>query len=522
MRIRTASTSWRRSIVGAAVLTLVGLLQTSGLAQAQVGPIILLPAGQVVPLPPAGTASEMPLPAYDKDDDTRNEWSKREFPHQGECRWMPVEWGGKPTAGKDTPAERQAIQRALEKAIAFLKTAPVANPPIGICPWVGSAGSDGAVDLGFALTSSFSVANWASTTLSRDKPGGRVIRGELLHLNFTFNAMPGNRISPYHASPFEMVDAEGEFFPEGQPTGLFQGFPAYFALDNADENYLVIPLNNRPLFRPVRVGRMIRWQLAQFDKEITQLQASLDGARREYDGFFTPTAQADEERIIARRIENDRARTPELQARIRASREAEVAAKTKALREKWDVAAKPGHPFNVATRRKTEAQARLASLSEADAQSPACLVKREESYVTPDIARTGNASCAFTLVERNPDYYDKTLPRTAPQILVISRFSWVPPVGGLPGQRRRYTWGNRHMLWGLDWQKFRRDVLGATTPFDVAAVAPYTGTPRSLPKEVAAAAPRVTVASPDSPAVAPASAPTVGAPPAVGGGSRGR
>lgn len=500
---RPAQTAVTLLAIGA--LALIGSLAVSPTvsAQAPLGPILLLPPGMVVPLPPPGTASEMPLPSYDKDDDLRNEWSKAEFPHQGECRWMPVEWGGKPAQGGDTAAERLAIRQAQEKAIAFLKTAPVSNPPIGICPWVGAAGSDGLIDMGYAVTSSFSLANWATTTLSRSKPGARVTRGELLHLNFTFNALPGGRISPPYSSPFQMVDAEGEFFIESQPTGLFQGLPVYFALSNPDENYLVIPRNNRPLFRPVRVDRVIRWQLTLFDKEITQLRATLDNAKREYDSYFTPTAEADEERIIARRAENERARTPELQARIRANRRAEVEQQTKALRAKWDIAGNPAHPFNVATRRKAEAEARLASLPAAEGQSPACLVQREQSYITPDIAAVGTRGCTFNLVERNPDYYDKSLPRTAPQILVISRFSWLPPIGGLPGQRRRYTWANRHTLWGLDWQKFRRDVLGATTPFDIMAVTPFTGDPRPLPKEAAEAAPKSTVPSPDSPPVVP-------------------
>lgn len=493
----------RLTMLPAALVVLCASSHTPALAQGSLGPIQLLPPGQVVPMAAADAPSEMPLPAYDKDTDTRNEWSRQEFPHHGECRWMPVDWGGKPTAGKDTPAERQAIRVALEKAMTFLKTAPVANPPMGICPWVVSAGSDGAIDMGFAITSSFSVANWASTTLHRDRPGGRIVKGELLHLVFTFNQMPGGRVSPPYASPFELVDEQGEFFLAGQPTGLFQGLPAYFSLGNADENYLVVPLNNRPLFRPVQVARLLRWQVAQFDKEIAQLQAAIDGAKREYDGYFSPSAPQDEERIIARRIENERARTPELQARIRASREAEVARATAALRAKWDVSGMPEHPFNVATRRRTEAKARLAGVPAADASAPACLIPRKESYVTPDIGVAGRDGCAVGLVERNPDYYDRTLPRTALQLLVISRFSWVPPFGGLPGERHRPIWANRHMLWGLDWQKFRRDVLGGVAPFDIAAVAPYAGELRPLPPEAAAGTPRVTVASPDSPPVAP-------------------
>lgn len=465
------------------------------------GPILLLPPGQLVPLPARGTPSEMPLPDYDKDEDRRNEWSKKEFPHWGECRWMPTGWGGKPLDRQPgSAAQRETIRRNLEKAIAFLQTAPVSNPPFGICPWVVSAGADGRIDQGHAFESSFLLANWASKTLSRRSPGSTVSRGELLHLGFTFNALPGQRVSP------EMLqeDGQGEIFAAGEPTGLFQGFPAYFSLGNWDENYLVIPRNNRPLFRPVLLGRMVRWQLARFDEELSRLQASITDARREYDGYFTANARAEEERIIGLRIERQRATTDADKKRIRANREAEVIASTALLRARWDIAADPDHPFNVATRRRAEAQARLTGLSSEDSRRPACLVKREQSYITPDIATAGDASCSFALVERNPDYYDKSLPPTALQLLVLSRFSWITPIGGLPGERYRHTWANRHTIWGLDWQKFRRDVLGATEPFDIAKVAPYAGVPRSLPDSVRSAQPRATVPSPDSPPVAAA------------------
>lgn len=122
---------------------------------------------------------------------------------------------------------------------------------------------------------------------------------------------------------------QGEVFAQGQPDGLFQGFPAYFSLGNPDENYLVIPRNNRPLFRPVTVGRMIRWQITQFDEELKRQRALIDGAKQQYDAYFSPTAKAEEERIIGIRIERERATTPAAQARIRANREAENAAATK-------------------------------------------------------------------------------------------------------------------------------------------------------------------------------------------------
>lgn len=439
---------------------LLGGLASAMTATAAASPPVLAAPGQVVPLPPPGTPSAMPLPAYDTDADPRNEWSKREFPQHGECRWLPTPWGDKPGPGPAvTAAERAAIRREIERVIAALKTAPVVNPPVGFCPMVVSAGPDDGVDLGFALRFSFMVANRRANDHVRDKPGGPLRVGELLHLIFRFNEWPGAE-----GAAFAATDAQGAFHAEPVPVAMFQGFPVIRTGSGAEQVRLVVPVNDRPLHRPVQLARVIRWQLGAFDQAIREAQAQVDSARREYDAFFTPAAQAEEETIIARRIEAQRARTPELQARIRASRQAEVEAKTAQLRRRWDVAADPNHPLAVARQRREQAQARLEGLSAAEAQSPACLVRLEPAHVTPDVAVAGDARCTLALVERNPDYYDRSRPRSVIQVLTIDRFPLQPPAGGLPGSRHRNVWANQHMVWGLDWQQIRREVLPGAGP----------------------------------------------------------
>jgi hypothetical protein len=94
----------------------------------------------------------------------------------------------------------------------------------------------------------------------------------------------------------------------------------------------------------------------------------------------------------------------------------------------------------------------------AEANSAACLTRREPSYITPDIGKAGDAKCSFDLIESNADYYDRSLPRTTIQLVTVGRFPYLPPRGGLPGSRYRDTWANQHMMWGLDWQKIRRRV----------------------------------------------------------------
>lgn len=452
-------------------------------AQAPQTPIILANPGELVPLPPAGTP-RIAYSTHDARPDTRNEWSKKEFPWDGECRWLPATWGDKPGGGaRVTPVERAAVKAQLEKVIAGLKSAPVLNPPVGICPWVRTAGSDDIISLGFALQSSFRLWNWTTRDLSRATPGGPVRNGEMSPLSFTFNKHPGAQ----DVGEFSASDAEGEFHSEPRITFLFQGFPVFGAADPAKYHdgilTLVIPLNNRPLYRPMPLGRVIRWQVAELDRELARLQSIRETARQQYDAYFGPTARAEEERIIRLRIERQGARTPEQQAKVRANREAEVEASTRELRSKWDIASTPDHPFNVATRRKGEAQARLAALSPADAARPACLVRRDTE--APDVGVTGDAACSFGLVEQNPDYYDRRLPRTQVQLLTLYGMSDRGPGGGLPATTR-YPWANDYTVYGLDWQKLRREVLGASAPFDLAAVLPGVVSPPSSSSETRA------------------------------------
>lgn len=419
-------------------------------------PIVLTKPGEITALPPAGTPSSYKLPDYDKDEDPRNEWSKQEFPQHGECRWLPTEWGGKAGMGaKITKAERQAIRDSNERVRAFLATAPVVSPPVGFCPMMVSAGSNDGVDLGYALESSFMIANRQASDIARAKPGGRLQVGELSHLIFRFNIIPGSGDTGADVvTRMAAKDEQGEFFATPIPSHIFQGFPVY------RNSLLVIARNNRPLYRPTPLSRVLRWQLAQFDEELKRAQGSINSARREYDSYFASEAKAEQEKILAMRIERQYAKTDEQKAKVRADYEAEIKESTERLRARWEIEGKPEHPFNVAQLRKKQAQDRLSALTPAQSKSPACLVKREPSYTTQDVGVSGDSNCQFDLVEPNPDYYDRSLPRDALQLVSIDRFPSEAPKGGLPGSRYRNMWANGHMMWGLDWQKFRREVLG--------------------------------------------------------------
>ncbi len=79
------------------------------------------------------------------------------------------------------------------------------------------------------------------------------------------------------------------------------------------------------------------------------------------------------------------------------------------------------------------AQKRLASLSPEEAASPACFealdIRLPYSMRGEIRSRTGNPAC-LPLVETNPDYYDRALPRTAPQLLTVTSITRCTKLGG--------------------------------------------------------------------------------------------
>ena len=78
------------------------------------------------------------------------------------------------------------------------------------------------------------------------------------------------------------------------------------------------------------------------------------------------------------------------------------------------------------------AQKRLASLSPEEAASPACFEAvdlRLPYAMRGEIRRSaGNPAC-LPLLETNPKYYDRTLPRTAPQLMTVSSITRCVTIG---------------------------------------------------------------------------------------------
>lgn len=169
-----------------------------------------------------------------------------------------------------------------------------------------------------------------------------------------------------------------------------------------DGGLLVIARADRPLFRPASFERMARWVLAELDHR----------------QFESRTAASERER----------------------------AGKAAALRR--------------------ELTAALARMSATERAAPGCFVTDEVEFRSSIslVVPAGDARCATRMVEPNPDVFDRSLPRSAIQLVTLRNLPPQPPQGGLVGMRSarmKVTWMNQAIFWGTDWAAFRDAVSAA-------------------------------------------------------------
>lgn len=115
------------------------------------------------------------------------------------------------------------------------------------------------------------------------------------------------------------------------------------------------------------------------------------------------------------------------------------------------------------TARLAESRAQLAGLDAATRAAPGCLATDGSGGIMRVVPRDA-ASCRRPIAERNPDLYDRSLPRWAPQIITVSAvtpFENGPPADQRPSQRQIPRWAATQLIWGIDWQQVRREFLGA-------------------------------------------------------------
>lgn len=234
----------------------------------------------------SGALAPQPARTGPHADTDRPAHSRAEFPVDGPCRWLPVVMPAKnpPGPAMRTKAELDEQFRIVQGLQRFLASAPILDPPIGVCPeLVVDLVGNGRV-AGHAFRVRLSLGLRPAMVLGRATPGGALVQDdELRWIWIRVNEPDMASLGRYRWD--SMADDAGRFFPEPEQTGWFQGFPVH------GQRVTITRDPSRPLVRPVRLDRALRWLVADrtralaattgSDATSTQRRAALERQRDE-------------------------------------------------------------------------------------------------------------------------------------------------------------------------------------------------------------------------------------------------
>ncbi|MCU0648164.1 MAG: hypothetical protein MUF00_09230 [Gemmatimonadaceae bacterium] len=411
-------------------------------------PLMRMPA-PVVLLEPGQTQSPVWSMGRTSSTTGRTAADDAEFPRDGECRWF-LEQSG---AGLVSPAfaarqglrsqDLSALRTNINPIHAWLSRQPAVSRPSGVCALFSNDGAYATpdvpemVDAAFAVRGHVMIGFWPGAQLKRR--GTRVVAdGEISHLIMDINVLPTGGLSR-----FRTADAIGTMFEEIPVTHTLQGWPLY------NNRTLYIAANARPLTRPVRMDRLLRWQLAQIDSQLPILKRGVASYSEKLARMESPEQRANDERIIAERARWSFGGDI---AKARASFERERKDEMDRLRARADVN-DLANPLAVLSSMRNATDQRLASLSPHDAAAQGCLTSIVAGLTVPDVVTVNDPHCVRRMEEANPEYYDRSAPRSAVQLVAVSRFR-------LRRIDSRDDDGAYNLVFGVDWQAFAREVLG--------------------------------------------------------------
>lgn len=108
--------------------------------------------------------------------------------------------------------------------------------------------------------------------------------------------------------------------------------------------------------------------------------------------------------------------------------------------------------------RRDAVRSKRAWLSEGSSGDGCLIADPADPAQIMDVGAATDAACTWRMVEPNPDYIDKTAPAGTVQLLTIAGFDATRPAPTAPTDVGR--WAGGHAVWGLDWQAFRKEVMG--------------------------------------------------------------
>jgi hypothetical protein len=312
-------------------------------------------------------------------------------------------------AGGATPADVQAFEAALLELNAILRRAPGVAAPRGysVETW-GSLNGPGVAGPGQPTAKSRPLTgslDFGAFPIFEYERNGKTIRedtGETALMIFQVN-------DPWMGSgrgPDEWGQVETDAFMQPRPNGEVAGIPRY-------GDMLVVAKSPESLWSPVSLGAALELVVASRRATVAGFQESLEKFKARLAVVRDPVRHAQR----MKEAKEASARIPNPEA-FMASIEAAARIEEASLVQEISPTSGTGKSLIEAQRALDEAAAWLAELSPSDRAAPACYAARASGLRAR--FRAGLAATCVAIVKPNYHYFNAALPRSAPQVLVIS------------------------------------------------------------------------------------------------------
>ena len=344
---------------------------------------------------------------------TQPVWSQTRFLVDAAGTWKPWKHlsaiDSVRTAGGATPADVQAFEATLLELNAILRRAPGVATPRGysVETW-GSLNGPRLAAPGQPTAKSRPLAgslDFGAFPIFEYERNGKTIRedtGETALMIFQVN-------DPWMGSgrgPAEWGEVETDAFMQPQLNGEVAGIPRY-------GDMLVIAKSPESLWSPVPLGAALDLVVASRRADVASFQESIEKFKARLAVARDPVRQA--QRMKEAKEASVRLPNPEA---FMASVESAARIEEASILQEISPTGGSGKGLIEAQRALDEAAAWLAELSPSDRVAPACYAARASGLRSR--FRAGLGAACVAIVRPNYHYFNSALPRSAPQVLVIS------------------------------------------------------------------------------------------------------
>lgn len=270
---------------------------------------------------------------------------------------------------------------------------------------------------------------------------GRVAWGEAVLMPFMVNTLP--RWPALKGRDWKDITTDVVLHPARHGQG-FAGLPWF-------GNVLVLKKNPKLLWTPVSLRETFQLVVAQRKKDVGEFEEALARVNNEHKAW---TAQRAERQQMQKSLAPSQ---KDPQAYLAQAAELERYEETIYREKLAELTPTADRFWAAALARLSEAQQDLGSLSTAQAAAPACLLQRTEVDARP-LSRFVAATTpgCRPVIRPNWDYFDRSLPRTAIQLITIGSIDeCVGDPKAVSGPNRYGCPTNVALLQNLDWEQWK-------------------------------------------------------------------